>query len=90
MNAQTVTTIVAAVMLLLAVFSASWLNQRSLKDYIDARFDAQRADFKAEIGILRAELANLVNRVERVEGRLDRVERQLEAIFKPVLPKSGD
>jgi len=90
MNSNTITIVIAAVSVILAIFGASWLNQRSLKDYIDARFDAMRAEiqavrteFRAEIGPLRIEVANLSSRV-------DRIERQLEAIFKPVFPKSGD
>jgi predicted nuclease with TOPRIM domain len=97
MNPIIITTIIAAATLILAIFGAGWLNLQMLKSYLDtkidglrsemnARFDTVNAEFKtvrAEIETVRSEVANLGQRV-------DRIERQLEAIFKPVLPKSGD
>jgi hypothetical protein len=45
------------------------------------KFEGLRAEMKAEFGTVRAELGNL-------NQCINRIERQLEAIFKPVLPKS--
>ncbi|HMV87647.1 MAG TPA: hypothetical protein PLD20_05630 [Blastocatellia bacterium] len=93
MNPVAVSIVVAAVSvvtLILAIFGASWLLQNNLKQYIDARIDALRAEIetvRVEVGAvrneMRAEFASQGNRLERVE-------RQLDAIFKPILPKSGD
>ena len=94
MNPLILTIIIALATFILAIFGATWLNANSInkgtdtakdeiKELINARFDGLRAEFRAEIAPLRTEVANLNNRV-------DRLERQLEAIFKPVFPKSGD
>lgn len=90
MNSPILGNIGALVVIVLAIFGANWLNQRSmakqtemLKMYIDARFDAMRAEFRAEIAPLRTEVAGLNNLIQRID-------RQIEAIFKPVLPRSGD
>lgn len=86
MNPLILTIIIALATFILAIFGASWLNQQAmnkriddLKMYLDAKFDASRA----ELGTVRAEVSNLSSRVERVE-------RQLEAIFKPSITRSGD
>lgn len=93
MDANT-TIIVALVTLVLAIFGASWLNQRATERFLDQlekRFDAK---FDA----LLSEIKRVDNRIDGMEKRLDsferqigqrleKIERQLEAIFKPVLPK---
>jgi outer membrane murein-binding lipoprotein Lpp len=93
MNPITITAIAAVASVILAIFGAGWLNQQGmnkriddLKSYLDARFQAVEAEFKS----VRAEIATVRTEVVHGSQRLDRIERQLEAIFKPVLPKSGD
>lgn len=73
---------IGIVSLILAIFGASWLNQRSnerLLEQLEKRFDAK-------FDVLLAEVKRLDQRFEAVETRLGKIERQLEAIFKPILP----
>ncbi|HWQ36920.1 MAG TPA: hypothetical protein VNQ79_29075 [Blastocatellia bacterium] len=86
--------------LVLAIFSASWLNQRSMEKFIerlDRQMDARFASMDARFEAVLAEIKRLDqridgleqrldNRISSVEQRLDRIERQIEAIFKPSLP----
>lgn len=93
MDANT-TIIIALTTLVLAIFGASWLNQRQtekLLEQLEMRFDAKFDTVAIRIDNLEkrfdAKFEILINRTENVEKRLDRIERQLELIFKPVLPK---
>jgi uncharacterized membrane protein YfbV (UPF0208 family) len=73
--------------LVLSIFGASWLNQRStekLIEQLEKRLDARFETLTAE---LRAEVKPISQRLDALEQWLDRVERQLEAIFKPVMPR---
>ena len=65
----------ALLALVLAIFGASWLNQRNIERLLDARFET-----------VLSEIRRLDQRINSLEQRLDRIERQLEAVFKPVLP----
>ena len=65
----------ALLALVLAIFGASWLNQRNIERLLDARFET-----------VLSEIRRLDQRINSLEHRLDRIERQLEAVFKPVLP----
>jgi CII-binding regulator of phage lambda lysogenization HflD len=89
-----ITTIIAAASFILAVFGATWLNNRMLKNYLDAKFETVTAEFKsvrAEMTAMQSNLMGeikvLTTRVTSVESALARIDRQLEQIFKPVLPK---
>lgn len=69
--------------IVLAIFGASWLNQRSTEKLIeqfgrqmDARFDQVLTEIK-----------RLDQRIDSLTQRVERIERQLEAIFKPVPPR---
>jgi hypothetical protein len=88
---------VAVGAIVLAIFGASWLNQRAtekLLEQMEKRFDAKleavRNELLARIEAIqlefRAEIKLVNQRLGSVEATLARVERQLEAIFKPVLP----
>ena len=75
--------------LVLAIFGASWLNQRNTEKLIeqlgkqmDARFAAMDARFEQIL----TEIKRLDQRIDGLSQRVERIERQLEAIFKPVLP----
>jgi uncharacterized protein Yka (UPF0111/DUF47 family) len=73
---------VAVITLVLAIFGASWLNQRNIErllEQLDKRFDPR---FETVL----TEIRRLDQRIDSVEHRLDRIERQLEAVFKPVPP----
>jgi len=75
--------------LVLAIFGASWLNQRAtekLIERLDKQLDARFASIDARFETVLAEIRRLDQRIDSVEQRLDRIERQLEAIFKPTLP----
>ncbi len=86
MDANT-TIIIALVTLVLAIFGASWLNQRQTEKFLEQlekRFDAKFDALNNRIDNLEKRLDQ---RLDTVDNRLARVERQLEAIFKPSLPK---
>lgn len=86
MDANT-TIVIALITLVLAIFGASWLNQRQTEKFLEQlekRFDSKFDNLSTKIESLEKRFDN---RFENVEKRLDRVERQLESIFKPVLPK---
>jgi septal ring factor EnvC (AmiA/AmiB activator) len=79
--------------LVLAIFGASWLNQRAteklieqLNKQLDARFASIETRFESRFELILTEIKRLDQRIDAVERRLDRIERQLEALFKPTLP----
>lgn len=95
MNPTTLTVIIAAGAFIISIFAANWLNLRSndkLFERLDKQLAAQFGEVKAEIAAVRAEIAALraeMNaRFAALENKVDRLDRQMEAIFKPVLPKS--
>jgi Tfp pilus assembly protein PilN len=76
--------------LVMAIFGASWLNQRNiglLLDQLEKRIDAKFAAFDARFETVLAEIKRVDQRIDSVEQRLQRIDRQLEAIFQPVLPE---
>jgi hypothetical protein len=96
-NVAIISAAVAVLSIVLAIFSASWLNQRNierlleqLEKRLDERFSGldKRSDarFDGLVTEFRSEIRRLDQRSDSVEQRLDRIERQLEAVFKPVLP----
>ncbi|MGI9035648.1 MAG: hypothetical protein ACR2GD_06380 [Pyrinomonadaceae bacterium] len=93
MDANT-TIVIALLTLVLAIFGASWLNQRSTEKFLEQlekRFDAKFDTVLAEIKRVDNRIDGLEKRLDsferQVDQRLSKIERQLEAIFKPVLPK---
>lgn len=77
-----ISAVIGIVSLILAIFGASWLNQRAtekLVDQLEKRFDS-----KFDVTLI--EVRRLDQRFDSIEIRLDKIERQLEAIFKPILP----
>jgi division protein CdvB (Snf7/Vps24/ESCRT-III family) len=93
MDANT-TIVISLVTLVLAIFGASWLNQRQTEKFleqIEKKFDAKFEIILSEIKRVDNRIDNfekrMDNRLENIEKRLDRVERQLETLFKPALPK---
>jgi septation ring formation regulator EzrA len=77
-----ISAVIGIVSLILAIFGASWLNQRAtekLVDQLEKRFDS-----KFDVTLI--EVRRLDQRFDSIETRLDKIERQLEAIFKPILP----
>ncbi len=101
MNSVVSGNVITLLVLVIAIYTANWLNQRTvvkhidllskriddLKSHFDARLDSVRSELRAE---LRAEIAPMRVELSSQGSRLERVERQLEAIFKPSLPRSGD
>jgi cell division protein FtsB len=74
-NVALMSAVTAVIALILAIFGASWLNQRStaaLLEQMEKRFEAN--------------FAGVNQRLDSLEKRIDRIERQLEALFKPILP----
>jgi Tfp pilus assembly protein PilN len=72
----------ALLALVLAIFGASWLNQRNIErllEQMEKRFDAR-------FDTVLSEIRRLDQRIDSLNQRVDRIERQLEAVFKPVLP----
>ena len=87
------TAAVSLVVLVVSIFAAAWLNQRSTKRFLDQidkrlgdRINALESKMDARFDTLTVEIRRLDQRIDAVEHRLDKIERQLEAIFKPVLP----
>ena len=81
-NFAIISATVAVVTLVLAIFGASWLNQRNIErllEQLEKRFDTR-------FDTVLTEVRRLGQRIDSVERRLDRIERQLEAVFKPVPP----
>ena len=79
--------------LVLAIFGASWLNQRNigkLLEQMEKRFDARFDTVLSEIRRLDQRIdaldQRLSQRIDSLEQRVGRIERQLEALFKPALP----
>jgi hypothetical protein len=94
MNPNTLT-LISAAGFILAVFGASWLNQQAmnrriddLKSYFDARFDSIQREMSARFATVDARFDNVDQQNAGTNQKVDRIERQLEAIFKPILPKS--
>jgi len=96
-NIALISATVAVVTIVLAIFGASWLNQRATEKLLeqmekryDTKLEAVRNELLAKIEAVqlefRAEIKLVNQRLGSVEATLARVERQLEAIFKPVLP----
>lgn len=84
-NVAIISGITAVLTLVLAIFGASWLNQRGIEkmlEQVEKRFDAR---LDTLLTAFRSETKRLDQRLDSVESRLDRIERQLEAIFKPAL-----
>jgi len=93
MDANT-TIVISLAVLVLAIFGALWLNQRSterLMEQMEKRFDAKFDTVLAKIKRLAQRIDAVDKRLDNFERqviqRLDKIDRQLEAIFKPVLPK---
>ena len=79
----------ALLALVLAIFGASWLNQRATERFLDQlekRFDARFDKVDARFDSVLTEIRRLDQRIDSLDQRIDRIERQLEAIFKPALP----
>lgn len=92
-NSVVISAALTVVALVLAIFGASWLNQRALALQQQAIRDLllqMEKRFDERFNTIEQRLSERFNAVEQrfvaVEQRLDRIERQLEAIFKPVLP----
>jgi uncharacterized protein YdcH (DUF465 family) len=89
-NVAIVSATAALLTLVLAIFAASWLNQRYIGKLLeefgkrfDARFEAVLAEMRRLDQRIDSVEHRLDQRIESVERRLERIERQLEAIFKP-------
>ena len=74
-NSNAISVAVTLLSLILAIFGAQWLNQRS-NERLFEQFGKRIDDLNKRMD----------DRFAGVDQRLDRIERQLEAIFKPVLP----
>jgi uncharacterized protein YPO0396 len=85
------TSLAALLSLVLAIFGASWLNQRYIARLpeefgkrIDARFDAIEKQFNARFDALLAEIRHIDQRIDSIERRLDQridsIEQRLERI----------
>lgn len=95
MNPTILTIIIAAAAFILSIFAANWLNLRNtdkLFERLDKQLAAQFGEVRAEFAAVRAEIAALraevLARLDALEDKVNRLERQMEAIFKPILPKS--
>ena len=76
--------------LILAIFGASWLNQRAtekLIERLDKQLDARFASIDARFQQVLTEIKRVDQRIDNIESRIGRIERQMEAIFKPVSPR---
>jgi peptidoglycan hydrolase CwlO-like protein len=78
---------------IVSIFTANWLNQRStekLIEQLEKRFDAKFDSVEAIIGSLqnefRAEVKRIDQRLDSIETRIGNIERQLDKVFQPVLP----
>jgi CHASE1-domain containing sensor protein len=100
-NVQLVMAVIAFVSLLMTILAGAWINQRGL----EKQMDSFRAEMKAEMGAMRSELQaegqmtrsemragfqSAADRNAAIESRVERIGRHFDAIFKPMLPKSGD
>lgn len=74
-NSVVISAALTVIALVLAIFGASWLNQRALSLHQQATRDL----------LLQME-KRFDARFNSIEQRLDKIKRQLEAIFKPILP----
>ena len=80
---------IAVVTLVLAIFGASWLNQRAterLLEQIEKRFDAKLDVVLVEIKRTDQRIDSVDHRIDSLEQRFDRLERQLDALFRPGFP----
>lgn len=73
MDANT-TIIISLVTLVLAIFGASWLNQRST----ERLFEQMEKRFDARFETLISEIKRLDNRIDSLEKRLESFERQID------------
>ena len=88
MNPLILTIIIALGTFILAIFSALFLNQQGMKNYIEAKFEGLEGRLTAEFKTVASQLDSVNHRIDNLETRMDRIERQLDQIFKPILPKS--
>ncbi|HEY6332304.1 MAG TPA: hypothetical protein VI756_23470 [Blastocatellia bacterium] len=72
----------ALLALVLAIFGASWLNQRNTEKLLEQ----MEKGFNARFDSVLSEIRRLDQRLDSLEQRVERIERQLEAIFKPAWP----
>ncbi len=90
--------VVALITVVLAIFGASWLNQKNIERAIDSLKGELKSENESLKNELRIEIKRIDQRIENserrfdqrfasIEQRLEKIERQLEAIFKPILPK---
>jgi hypothetical protein len=98
-NVQLIVAAVAFVSLLFTILAGAWLNQRGLERQMDAfrnEIKAQINEFKSEVSAQLSEFKSEANarfdvvdaQLGAIQSQVSRIDRQVEAIFKPVLPKS--
>lgn len=85
-NSIVISAALTVIALVLAIFGASWLNQRALSLQQQAMRDLLLQMEKRFDERFNALEKRFEERFNAIEQRLDRIERQLEAIFKPILP----
>jgi len=92
-NVAIISATVAVATLVLAIFGASWLNQRNIErlfDQMEKRFDARFDSVLTEIKALSQRVEGIEQRLDQridfLDQRMDRIERQLDAIFRPAMP----
>ncbi len=83
---QIIAVATAFISLLAAIIAGAWINQRGL----EKQMEAFRLEMRAEFAAVRAEIATVRAEISAIGHRVERIERQIDAIYKPVLPKSGD
>ena len=95
MNPLILTIIIALGTFILAIFSALYLNQQMMKNYMDAKFDALDTRFRAldgtmaaEFKAVKAEIETVRSEVSHLATRVERIERQFDHIFQSTFPKS--
>jgi peptidoglycan hydrolase CwlO-like protein len=98
-NVQLIVAVVAFVGLLFTILAGAWLNQRGLGRQMDSfrnEIKAQLNEFKSEFNAQISEFKSEANarfdvvdaQLGAIQNQVSRIDRQVEAIFKPVLPKS--
>ena len=92
-SAAIISATIAMFSLVLAIFGASWLNQRNIERLLeqmekrfDSKFEQINVQMNARFDTVLSEIRRLDQRIDSLEQRIDRIERQLEVLFKQALP----
>ena len=89
-----ITAVITLITVVLAIFAANWLNQHTMEklmekqtQLLESRVENLRVEMRGEFKTVETRLNNIDHRLGQVETRVVKID---EALFKPVLSRTGD